>query len=107
MERLHPNRPAKLPAGVEPPRYERCALQAGIVHLGIGAFQRAHFAVVNEAALHATNDLRWGTVGVSLRRADTRDALRPQAGLYTVRSATPRPTACRAKRCKSSATCST
>lgn len=84
MERLHPSRLASLPADVARPRYDRGALRAGIVHLGVGAFQRAHLAVVNEAALHASGDLRWGTVGVSLRRPETRDALAPQAGLYTV-----------------------
>lgn len=66
------------------PAYRRGALRAGIVHLGIGAFARAHLAAVNEAALHATGDLRWGMVGVSLRQADTRDALLPQDGLYTL-----------------------
>ncbi|MEO8807327.1 MAG: mannitol dehydrogenase family protein [Burkholderiaceae bacterium] len=84
MERLHPSRLTALPVDVAQPRYERTALQTGIVHLGVGAFQRAHLAVVNEAALHASGDLRWGTVGISLRQADTRDALAPQAGLYTV-----------------------
>jgi len=84
MERLHLSRLAALPADVAQPRYDRSKLQAGIVHLGVGAFQRAHLAVVNEAALHATGDLRWGTVGVSLRQADTRDALMPQGGLYTL-----------------------
>jgi fructuronate reductase len=59
-------------------------LRAGIVHLGVGAFQRAHLAVITEAALHATRDLRWGIVGISLCHADTRDALKPQGGLYTV-----------------------
>jgi fructuronate reductase len=84
MERLHPSRLAALAEGVARPRYDRSALRAGIVHLGVGAFQRAHLAVVNEAALHASGDLRWGTVGVSLRQADTREALAPQSGLYTV-----------------------
>ena len=84
MERLHPMRLDALPGPVQRPRYDRAALRAGIVHLGVGAFQRAHLGVVNEAALHASGDLRWGTVGVSLRQPDTRDALRPQAGLYTV-----------------------
>ena len=95
MDRLHPSRLDALPADVARPRYERAALQAGIVHLGAGAFQRAHFAVVNEAALHANGDLRWGMVGVSLRQADTRDALVPQAGLYTlaIRDAAPDGTA--------------
>ena len=45
---------------------------------------RAHPAVATEAALHAGGELRWGIVGVSLRHADTRDALAPQDGLYTV-----------------------
>jgi fructuronate reductase len=84
VDRLHPTSLHQLPSDIAVPRYERDALRAGIVHLGVGAFQRAHLAVVTEAALHATNDLRWGIVGVSLRQADTRDALRPQAGLYTV-----------------------
>ncbi|MGJ7567152.1 mannitol dehydrogenase family protein [Variovorax sp. GB1R11] len=84
MPRLHPDTLPHLPADVARPRYRRDALQAGIVHLGVGAFHRAHIAVVNEAALHASSDLRWGTVGVSLRAADTRDALRPQGGLYTL-----------------------
>ena len=79
--RLQPGRLAALPADVARPRYERCALGGGIVHLGIGAFMRAHLAVATEAALHADGDLRWGIVGVSLRQADTRDALAPQAGL--------------------------
>jgi len=73
-----------LPVDVERPTYERAALGAAIVHLGIGAFARAHLAAVNEAALHATGDLRWGIVGVSLRHVDTRDALAPQDGLYTL-----------------------
>jgi fructuronate reductase len=82
--RLQPGRLAALPADVARPRYERCALGGGIVHLGIGAFMRAHLAIATEAALHADGDLRWGIVGVSLRQADTRDALAPQAGLYTL-----------------------
>jgi fructuronate reductase len=84
MDRLHPTRSTALPTDVERPRYDRTALLPGIVHLGAGAFQRAHLAVVNESALHASADLRWGIVGVSLQHAGTRDALAPQDGLYTV-----------------------
>lgn len=65
------------------PRYDRSALKTGIVHLGVGAFHRAHQAVYTEAAL-AAGDLRWGITGVSLRNPDMRDALMPQDGLYTV-----------------------
>lgn len=84
MDRLNSSALAGLPADVAQPRYDRRRLRGGIVHLGVGAFQRAHQAVVNEAALHASGDLRWGIVGVSLRSPDTRDALRGQDGLYTV-----------------------
>ena len=84
MLRLHPDTLPRLPSDTARPSYRREALQAGIVHLGVGAFHRAHIAVVNEAALHASGDLRWGTVGVSLRAGDTRDALRPQGGLYAL-----------------------
>ncbi|THF56484.1 mannitol dehydrogenase family protein [Mesorhizobium composti] len=58
-------------------------MQTGIVHIGIGAFHRAHQAVYTDAVL-ADGDLDWGIVGASLRSADTRDALAPQDGLYTV-----------------------
>ena len=84
MQRLHPDRLGALPAGVARPGYDRGALKAGIVHLGVGAFQRAHLGAVNDAALASRGDLRWGIVGVSLRSADTRDALAPQQGLYTL-----------------------
>ena len=83
MDRLHPSRLAALPAEVLRPRWDRSALQPGIVHLGIGAFMRAHLAAATEACIEQ-GDLRWGIVGVSLRQADTRDALAPQEGLYTL-----------------------
>jgi fructuronate reductase len=75
--------PALAPT-VARPGYDRRALQPGIVHLGIGAFMRAHLAVATDAAIAATGDTRWGIVGVSLRQGDTRDALAPQDGLTTV-----------------------
>lgn len=67
------------------PAYDRAAVRPGIVHLGIGAFHRAHQAVYTDTVL-AGGDLRWGIVGASLRSADTRDALAGQDGLYTVAS---------------------
>lgn len=74
---------AGLPAGVERPGYDRGKVRIGIVHLGLGAFHRAHQAVMTQAAL-AAGDLAWGIAGVSLRSPETRDALAPQDGLYTV-----------------------
>lgn len=83
MNRLNDTTLAALPASVAGPAYDRRALKTGIVHLGIGAFMRAHMAAATEAAI-AAGDMRWGITGVSLRQADTRDALAPQDGLYTL-----------------------
>lgn len=54
----------------------------GIVHLGIGAFFRAHGAIyTQEAIAKAGGD--WGIIGVSLRSPAQRDLLAPQDCLYT------------------------
>lgn len=54
----------------------------GIVHLGLGAFFRAHGAIyVGEAMAASGGD--WGILGVSLRNPDIRNALEPQGGAYT------------------------
>ena len=74
---------AGLPRQVTRPGYDRSALQTGIVHLGIGAFHRAHQAVMTEAVI-AAGDYRWGIVGASLRSPTTRDALAAQDWLYSV-----------------------
>src|SRR5258708_30228080 len=71
-----------LPATVRRPSFDWRTLRTGIVHIGIGAFHRAHQAFYTEPLL--ARDPRWGTLGISLRRADTRDALRPQDWLYTL-----------------------
>ena len=69
-----------LPAAVRRPAFDRAALAPSIVHLGLGAFARAHLAAVNDDA----GDAPWGIHGVSLRHADVRDALAPQQGLYSL-----------------------
>jgi fructuronate reductase len=73
---------SSLPAAVGRPDYDPSGLATGIVHLGIGAFHRAHQAVYTDAVLG--QDPSWGILGVSLRSTDTRDALAPQDGLYSV-----------------------
>ncbi len=65
------------------PGYDRTKVARGIVHLGVGAFHRAHQALYTEAALEA-GDLRWGITGVSLRSTAVREALAPQDYLYSV-----------------------
>jgi fructuronate reductase len=64
------------------PRYERRTVTTGIVHLGVGAFHRAHQAVYTDDIL--AQDPSWGIVAASLRSPDTYDALAPQDSLYTV-----------------------
>jgi fructuronate reductase len=59
-------------------------LTPGVVHLGIGAFHRAHQAVYTEDAAAATGSDEWGIVGVTQRSVAVRDQLVPQDGLYTV-----------------------
>ena len=54
-----------------------------MVHLGIGAFHRAHQAAYIEQVLSA-GDPRWGITAASLRSADVRDRLEPQDWLYTL-----------------------
>jgi fructuronate reductase len=80
MDRLCNATLARLPAGIATPAYDRTTLTTGIIHLGLGAFQRAHQAVYTDALL--ASDPRWGILGVSLRSPETRDALAPQDGLY-------------------------
>ncbi|MBC8035740.1 MAG: mannitol dehydrogenase family protein, partial [Rhizobiales bacterium] len=65
------------------PAYDRSRVSPGIVHLGIGAFHRAHQAVYVDDCL-AAGDTSWGIIGASLRSPSTRDALKPQNGLYTL-----------------------
>ena len=55
----------------------------GIVHLGIGAFHRAHQAAYTDAVL-ANNGGDWKILGVSLRSGGVRDQLHPQDYLYTL-----------------------
>ena len=73
----------RLPSPVRRPPYDRSAIGAGIIHLGVGAFHRAHQAVYLDDCLGA-GETDWGIVGASLRSSDTRDALTPQDDLYTL-----------------------
>lgn len=63
--------------------YDRAAQAVGIVHLGIGAFHRAHQAWYTDRALSA-GDRDWAICGVSLRSPEVAAQLNPQDGLYTV-----------------------
>jgi fructuronate reductase len=81
-DRLNEAMLGRLPAAVAQPQYDRRAMKTGIVHLGVGAFHRAHQAVYTDEVM--AFDPQWGIVAASLRSADTYDALEPQDGLYTL-----------------------
>ncbi len=83
MNRLSQAQIKSLPADVILPTYDRTQLKAGIVHLGIGAFHRAHQAFYTEAVLNQFGG-DWGIIGCSLRSPTVRDQLAPQDGLYTL-----------------------
>lgn len=69
--------------GVAWPAYDPAAKGTGIVHLGIGAFHRAHQAVYTDDVLASAGG-DWRITGVSLRSAGVRDQLEAQDGLYAV-----------------------
>ncbi|HEY8383824.1 MAG TPA: mannitol dehydrogenase family protein [Microvirga sp.] len=72
-----------MPPEVARPAYDRAATGIGVVHLGVGAFHRAHQAVYFDDRL-AAGETDWAICGASLRAADTAEALDPQDGLYTL-----------------------
>lgn len=65
--------------------YERGRLRPRLVHLGLGAFFRAHGALFTEEVLAGESGAGgdWGIVGASLRHPDQRERLAPQDFLYT------------------------
>lgn len=71
---------ASLPAELAPP-FDPAGLRVGIVHLGIGAFHRAHQAVFTQDAIAAAGG-DWGICGVTQRSSAVRDQLVPQDCLY-------------------------
>jgi fructuronate reductase len=74
---------AGLPPAVQRPDYDFLNLSIGVVHLGLGAFYRAHQAVCTEDALRSHGG-DWGILGASLRHANVPSALAAQQQLYTV-----------------------
>lgn len=74
---------AGLPTDVARPAYDRGAHGIGIVHLGLGAFHRAHQAVYFDDLLAAVGG-DWRVLGVSLRSSALSDTLTRQDTLFTV-----------------------
>lgn len=47
--------------------YDRASCDVGVVHLGFGAFHRAHQAVYIDDYMAQSGDLRWGIAAINLR----------------------------------------
>ncbi len=73
-------------ASIQLPNYPRTGLVPSVVHLGLGAFHRAHQALVFDSLL-AAGDMRWGLCSVGMRSAQLADDLTAQDGLYAVQIA--------------------
>lgn len=74
--------PSDVAPGIEVPTYDR-SRPPGIVHIGPGAFHRAHQAAYTDAVMQCFGG-EWMIEGVSLRSPDVADQLNPQNGLYTL-----------------------
>ncbi|WP_159565782.1 mannitol dehydrogenase family protein [Budvicia diplopodorum] len=75
---------SSLPQAVLSPQYDRKKLQTRIVHLGFGAFHRAHQALLTDRVLNKTQG-DWGICEVNLIGGEALiESLRQQDHLYSV-----------------------
>lgn len=77
-----------VPASVAKPAYDRSKVKAGIAHLSVGNFHRAHQAVYMDQVLALPGQEGWGILGIGLmdvegERAKAK-ALQGQGGLYSL-----------------------
>jgi len=84
--RLNNNTLIDLPDNIKTPTYNRSKLEAGIVHIGVGNFHRAHLSWYIHQLLERGLDQNWGIIGASVRPQDTemREKLLAQDFLSTL-----------------------
>ncbi|WP_282166759.1 mannitol dehydrogenase family protein [Shewanella japonica] len=75
-----------LPKDVKVPQYDRSKLSAGIVHIGVGGFHRAHQAMYVDQLLQSPGSEQWGICGIGLLEANRglADILKQQDYLYSL-----------------------
>lgn len=73
----------QLNSAITRPEYDRENTQIGIVHLGPGAFFRAHQAWYTEQAMNLKGG-NWGICAVALNSNRVKQQLNPQQNLYTL-----------------------
>lgn len=86
--KLNSGQLANIGAHVSVPSYDRGQVTAGIVHVGVGGFHRAHQAMYLDQLMEQRVDgaLGWGICGVGVMPHDRRivNVLNGQDGLYTL-----------------------
>ena len=70
------------PIKIERTSYNRDDCQIGIVHVGYGAFHRAHQAVFVDDYMQRSGDLDWGIAAVNLREEES-DVFQKQPQAYS------------------------
>ena len=68
--------------------YQKESIRAGVVHLGVGAFHRAHQAVYFDRLLANKSEQNWGIIGVNIRPQDSQAFSRfvEQNGEYVLKT---------------------
>ena len=68
------------------PSYDRGRLSAGVVHIGVGGFHRAHQAMYHDRLLSEGGQREWGICGVGVMPGDEpmKDVMDAQDCLYTL-----------------------
>ncbi len=85
---IDPSTLPSLPASVQRPAYDRSRVKAGIAHLSVGNFHRAHQAVYIDKVLALPGQEGWGILGIGLMDTEGERAkaaaLEGQKGLYSL-----------------------
>lgn len=83
MTRLNASSLGSVPGDVGTPVYDRDDNGVGIVHLGFGAFHKAHQAFYTDLAM-ASGSMGWKIIGVSMRNERVAADVNEQDGLFTL-----------------------
>jgi len=86
MRALNADALASFDASLPTPTYDRTRVRAGIVHIGVGGFHRAHQAAYLDQLMTQGKALDWGIAGVGLLTQDRRmhEVMTAQDCLYTL-----------------------
>ena len=76
---------------ITPLTYSKADCEVGIIHVGVGAFHRAHQAVYMNMLLGYKDQQKWGIMGINLRSQDANINLQlaDQKHLYTLKTLSP------------------